>query len=61
MPKTIRNKWDEALNYESIYRAYMLAKKGKSLRNDVILFSLRYEDYLLDILDKLKKRSIFVQ
>lgn len=60
MPKTIRNKWNEALNYESIYRAYMLAKKGKSLRTDVIIFSLKYEDYLLDILDKLKKRKLSV-
>ncbi len=57
MPKTIRNKWKEALTYDNLYAAYKLAKKGKTHRTDVILFSLRYEDYLLDILDKLKNGS----
>ena len=46
MAKWIRNKYDEILSYESLMRAHKLSCKGKKLRREVILFSLKEEEYI---------------
>ncbi|MDD2628261.1 MAG: reverse transcriptase domain-containing protein [Clostridia bacterium] len=53
MPKTIRNVWEQALTYEKLYKAYVVSRKGKTKRKDVILFSLKYESNIKDILNDL--------
>lgn len=57
MGKRIKNVYDDALAYEKIYFAYILSKKGKSSRLDVIEFSLNYEERLNEILEELKSMS----
>lgn len=57
MGKKIKNIYDDALTYEKIYQAYILSKKGKSSRLDVIQFSLNYEERLNEMLEELKNMS----
>ena len=54
MAKWIRNKYDEILSYESLMRANKLSCKGKKLRREVILFSLKEEEYIKYLYEKLK-------
>ena len=54
MAKWIRNKYDEILSYESLMRAHKLSCKGKKLRREVILFSLKEEEYIKYLYEKLK-------
>ena len=53
MAKWIRNKYDEILSYESLMRAHKLSCKGKKLRREVILFSLKEEEYIKYLYEKL--------
>ena len=52
MAKWIRNKYDEILSYESLMRAHKLSCKGKKLRREVILFSLKEEEYIKYLYEK---------
>lgn len=54
MPKTINNIYDLNCTYFKLYEAYLICKKGKTNRLDVILFSLDLEKNLLEILSRLK-------
>ena len=54
MAKWIRNKYDEVLSYESLMRAHKLSCKGKKLRREVILFSLKEEEYIKYLYENLK-------
>ena len=38
MPKTIRNKFDKKLSYESLMNAHKLSRKGKGYRKEIILW-----------------------
>lgn len=54
MAKWIRNQYDKALTYENLMNAHKMSKKGKGLRREVILFSLKEEEYIEYLYEKLK-------
>ena len=54
MPKTIRNLYDKNLTYDNLMKAHINSQKGKSLRNEIILFNLKQEDYIMWLYEKLK-------
>ncbi len=54
MPKTIRNKYDEKLNYESLMKAHIESRKNKSIKKDIILFNLKQEEYIKYLYDELR-------
>lgn len=54
MAKWIRNQYDKALTYENILKAHILSKRGKSLRKEIILFSLNTEENIQLIYEQLK-------
>ena len=54
MAKWIRNQYDKALTYENLMNAHKMSKKGKGLRREVILFSLKEEEYIGYLYEKLK-------
>ena len=54
MPKTIRNKFNEALSYENLMKAHIQSRKGKGYRKDIILFNLKQEDYIMWLYENLK-------
>lgn len=45
----------EKVTYQNMYNAYLCARKSKRYKKDVVLFSLRYEERLNSICQKLKK------
>lgn len=55
MPKTIRNKYDKKLTYESLMKAHKESRKGKNIRKEIILFNLKQEEYIMWLYEKLKK------
>ena len=57
MPKTLRNKWNECLNYEKLLEAHKLSKKSKGYRKEIILFNLKQEEYLMNLLEELNKKK----
>ena len=46
MPKTIRNKFDKVLSYETLMEAHKRSRKGKGYRNEIIKFNLKQEEYI---------------
>ena len=54
MPKTIRNEYDKKLTYENLMKAHILSRRGKGYRDEVILFNLKQEEYILWLYEKLK-------
>lgn len=54
MAKSIKNVYDDLVTYETLYRAYVKARKGKRNRIDVIEFSLNYEYELKKMVKELK-------
>lgn len=54
MPKTIRNKYDEAVTFEKLLEAHKKARKGKREKKKVIEFELELESELLDLEKDLK-------
>ena len=57
MPKTIRNKFDKKLSYESLMNAHKLSRKGKGYRKEIILFNLKQEEYIMWLYEKLKTKT----
>lgn len=57
MPKTIRNQFDKKLSYESLMKAHKLSKKGKGFRDEVILFNLKQEEYIMWLYEGLKNMT----
>ncbi len=57
MPKTVRNKFDEALTYESLVKAHKESMKNKSSRRNIIYFKMRQEEYLLWLYRHLKDQT----
>ena len=47
MPRTIRNQYDKKLSYENLMKAHLDSRKGKNLRNEIILFNLKQEEYII--------------
>lgn len=54
MAKWIRNQYDKALTYEKLMNLHKRSKSGKGLRREVILFSLKEEEYIEYLYEKLK-------
>lgn len=54
MAKWIRNQYDKALTYEKLMNSHKRSKSGKGLRREVILFSLKEEEYIEYLYEKLK-------
>ena len=45
MAKWIRNQYDKLLTYENLMKAHKKSQKGKKLRKEVIMISLKEEEY----------------
>ena len=54
MAKTIRNKYEKALSYETLMQAHIQSKKGKGYRKEIILFNLKQEEYIMWLYEQLK-------
>lgn len=54
MPKTIRNKYNEAVTFKKLLEAHKKARKGKREKKKVIQFELILEDELLNLEEELK-------
>ena len=54
MPKTIRNKYDDAVSFNKLLEAHKKARKGKREKNNVIEFELKLESELLELEKQLK-------
>ena len=54
MPKTLRNEYDKKLTYDNLMKAHVLSRKGKGYRREIILFSLKQEEYIMWLYEKLK-------
>lgn len=54
MAKWIRNQYDKLLTYENLMKAHKKSQKGKKLRKEVIMFSLKEEEYIRYLYQKLK-------
>ena len=57
MSKTIRNKYYENLCFEKLMEAHKKARRGKGLRDEIILFNLKQEEYIMYLLDVLEKKT----
>ena len=57
MPKTLRNKWNSCLTYDKLKEAHKFSKKSKGHRKEIILFNLKAEEYILNLLDELKNKT----
>lgn len=57
MPKRINSIYDLNCNYSKLYEAYLICKRGKTNRLDVILFELDLEKNLLEIVQELKNET----
>ena len=54
MAKTLRNKYDKCLTYENLMKAHLKSRKGKNLRNEMICFNLKQEEYIMWLYQQLK-------
>ena len=54
MPKTIRNKFEKILSYETLMNAHKMSRKGKGYRNEIIKFNLKQEEYIMWLYKELK-------
>ena len=57
MPKTIRNEFDKKLSYDNLMKAHKLSKRGKGYRNEIILFNLKQEEYIMWLYKNLKEMT----
>lgn len=54
MARTIRNMYDKKLTYENLMKSHIDSRKGKSSREEIILFNLKQEEYIMWLYEKLK-------
>lgn len=57
MPKTVKNKFNEALSYEKLMQAHLKCQKCKRNRSNVIKFNLKKEEYIYWLYEQLKNRT----
>lgn len=55
MSKTIKNVFDEKLNFENLLSAHDRASKGKRNKKEIILFEMDLETNIIKILNEIKK------
>lgn len=54
MPKTIRNEFNKCLTYDSLLKAHNLSQRGKTLKNEIVSFNSRREEYLNWLYEELR-------
>lgn len=54
MPKTLRNQFDKYLTYENLMKAHLQSRRGKNLRENVIKFNIKQEEYIEWLYEHLK-------
>ena len=57
MPKTLRNKYYKNLTFEKLMEAHKKARRGKGLRDEIIKFNLKQEEYIYYLLEVLKNKT----
>ena len=57
MAKWIRNEYYKKLTYENLFKAHLLARKGKNYREELIKFNLKQEEYIMWLLEKLQNKT----
>ena len=57
MTKTIRNQYYKNLTYEKLMEAHKKSRKGKTSREEIILFNLKQEDYIKWLLEALQNKT----
>ena len=57
MPKTLRNKYYENLTFEKLMEAHKKARRGKGLRDEIIKFNLKQEEYIYYLLEILSNKT----
>ena len=57
MPKTIRNKFQEALTYEKLMQAHLKCQSDKTCRKNVIRFNLKKEEYIDWLYERIKNKT----
>ena len=57
MSKTIRNKYYKYLTFEKLMEAHKKSRKGKGLRDEIILFNLKQEEYIFYLINVLGNKS----
>ena len=57
MAKTIRNKYYKSLTYEKLMEAHIKSRKGKMNKDEIILFNLKQEEYIMWLLKELKNKT----
>jgi len=57
MAKTIRNQYDKKLTYEKLMEAHIESRKGKTSKEEIILFNLKQEEYITWLLEALKNKT----
>lgn len=57
MAKTIRNQYYKNLTYEKLMEAHIKSRKGKTSREEIILFNLKQEDYIKWLLEALQNKT----
>ena len=57
MAKTIRNQYYKNLTYEKLMEAHNKSRKGKTSRDEIILFNLKQEEYIKWLLEVLQNKT----
>lgn len=57
MTRTIKNKYDKSLTLDKLMEAHRLSRRGKGYRNEVIIFNLKQEEYIIWLYENLKNRT----
>ena len=57
MPKTLRNKYYRNLCFQKLMEAHKKSRKGKGLRDEIIKFNLKQEEYIYYLLEVLKNKT----
>ena len=57
MPKTLRNKYYKNLCFEKLMEAHKKARRGKGLRDEIIKFNLKQEEYIYYLLEVLSNKT----
>ena len=57
MPKTLRNKYYRNLCFQKLMEAHKKSRKEKGLRDEIIKFNLKQEEYIYYLLEVLKNKT----
>lgn len=57
MAKWIKNEYYKKLTYENLFKAHLLARRGKNFREEIIKFNLKQEEYIMYLYEQLKNKT----